>query len=38
MAYDRVRQKIVMFGGYDGNDNLADTWEWDQSEGWVKAG
>ena len=29
MAYDAARGKVVLFGGYDGQTNLADTWEWD---------
>lgn len=30
MAYDRVRQRIVLFGGVDaGNQALGDTWLWD---------
>lgn len=34
MAYDRLRQKVVLFGGFDGAPN-GDTWEWDGS-GWAK--
>ncbi len=29
MAYDAARQRVVLFGGYDGNDRFDDTWEWD---------
>lgn len=29
MAYDSARQRIVMFGGTDGTNPLADTWEYD---------
>lgn len=29
MAYDPVRQRCVMYGGYDGSGALADTWEFD---------
>ena len=29
MAYDAVSGKIIMFGGYDGNGYLNDTWEFD---------
>jgi hypothetical protein len=30
MAYDPVRQRVLLFGGYDAtNRHLADTWEWD---------
>jgi len=32
MAFDSVRGKAVLFGGYDGNQNLCDTWEWDGIE------
>jgi hypothetical protein len=28
MAYDPVRQRVVLYGGQDGSANLADTWEW----------
>jgi flagellin-like hook-associated protein FlgL len=31
MDYDSRRSRTVMFGGYDGNNNLSDTWEWDGS-------
>ncbi len=34
MVYDRLRQKIVLFGGFDGSPN-GDTWEWDGT-GWTK--
>jgi len=29
MAYDPIRQKIVMFGGFDGRNYLSDTWLYD---------
>ena len=29
MAYDRMRDRIVLFGGWDGSKVLGDTWEWD---------
>jgi hypothetical protein len=29
MAYDPARSRIVVFGGYDGRNNLNDTWEFD---------
>ena len=28
MAYDEVREKTVLFGGYDGTKFFSDTWEW----------
>ena len=28
IAYDPVRQRVVMFGGADGSSTLGDTWEW----------
>src|ERR1035441_6585189 len=28
MAYDSVRGRTVLFGGYDGSSYLGDTWEW----------
>ena len=28
LAYDRTRERVVLFGGFDGTDSLADTWEW----------
>ena len=31
MAYDSVRGKVVLFGGYGGSYLLNDTWEWDGS-------
>lgn len=34
MAYDAARQRIVLFGGWNGSSALADTWEWTGS-GWV---
>lgn len=29
LAYDAARQRVVLFGGHDGNQSLTDTWEWD---------
>jgi len=29
MAYDQARNKIVLFGGWDGKSVFNDTWEWD---------
>ena len=29
IAYDRVRERVVMFGGYGVSGELNDTWEWD---------
>jgi hypothetical protein len=29
IVYDRMRDKVVLFGGYDGSDLIGDTWEWD---------
>ena len=29
MAYDKVSKKLVLFGGYDGNRYLNETWMWD---------
>jgi len=34
MAYDRLRQKVVLFGGFDGSPN-GETWEWDGTS-WSK--
>jgi hypothetical protein len=32
MAYDPIRKRIVLYGGFDASrDNLGDTWEWDGS-------
>ncbi|MCA8970583.1 MAG: hypothetical protein KDC95_12390 [Planctomycetes bacterium] len=31
MALDPVRNRVVVFGGYDGRSHLADTWEYDGS-------
>ena len=40
MAYDRGRQRVVLFGGYertpDARVRLGDTWEWDGT-GWTLA-
>jgi hypothetical protein len=35
MAYDSNRNKVVLFGGYDGVTCLDETWEYDSS-GWVQ--
>lgn len=32
MCYDHERANIVLFGGYDGTNFLADTWIWDDRE------
>ncbi len=37
IAYDSTRQRIVFFGGYDGNWNLADTYEFDNVT-WTQRG
>lgn len=29
MAYDRRRDRVVLFGGWDGDEVVGDTWEWD---------
>ena len=35
MGYDPVRQRVVLYGGFDSSRNdLADTWEWD-GEAWT---
>jgi Galactose oxidase, central domain len=31
MAYEDVRQRVVLFGGWGGVETLGDTWEWDGS-------
>ncbi len=41
MAYDAARNKLVLFGGFEGTNYLNETWEWDytaatNSFGWVK--
>lgn len=28
MAYDSTRNRVVLFGGFDSSQDLADTWEW----------
>lgn len=35
MAYDPVRERVVLFGGSDGRKYLNDTWEWD-GEYWIQ--
>ena len=32
MAFDSLRAKVVLFGGYDGVNYRGDTWEWDGSQ------
>lgn len=32
LAYDAVRERVVLFGGWGENGLLADTWEWDGTE------
>jgi cysteine-rich repeat protein len=32
MAYDPVRDRLVMFGGHDGTNVRQDTWEWDGTD------
>jgi hypothetical protein len=29
MAYDEARERVVLFGGWDGQKFLGDVWEWD---------
>jgi N-acetylneuraminic acid mutarotase len=37
MAYDSANNKVVVFGGYDGDDPLGDTWIYDPaSDGWTE--
>jgi len=36
LAYDPVRERVVLFGGDDGGVMLADTWEWD-GDSWQQA-
>lgn len=35
MAYDSIRQVIVLFGGHDGSVLMNDTWEWD-GQAWTQ--
>ena len=35
MAYDSGRGRVVLFGGFDGNGPLNDTWEWD-GQSWTQ--
>jgi hypothetical protein len=37
MAFDSVRQRIVLFGGWGFSGELNDTWEWDGTE-WIQVG
>ena len=38
MAYDRRTRQAVLFGGYDGQSDLGDTWLWDGATGtWTQA-
>ena len=32
MAYDPVRDRVVLVGGFDGSSLLSDTWEWDGTD------
>jgi hypothetical protein len=34
LSYDQARGKLVLFGGFDGDAALQDTWEWDADQGW----
>jgi hypothetical protein len=34
IVYDRARNRIVLFGGHDGENVFGDTWEWDGA-GWT---
>jgi len=37
VAFDPVRRKAVLYGGFDGSNILNDTWEWDSdSRAWTK--
>lgn len=37
MTYDPIRDKVVLFGGFQGLINLSDTWEWDpNTDEWVR--
>jgi len=37
MAYDAVDGRIIMFGGWDGQKRLGDTWAWDRKrERWIR--
>lgn len=36
MAYDSVRNRLVMFGGATLSDYYGDTWEWSLNEGWIE--
>ena len=35
MAYDKSRERVVMFGGSNGDTSFRDTWEWD-GEAWTQ--
>jgi hypothetical protein len=36
LVYDAKRQRLVLFGGHDGERVFGDTWEWDGSK-WLRA-
>ncbi len=39
MAYDSIRNKVVLFGGYNGSTDLGDTWEFmwtPTSQSWIR--
>ena len=35
MAYDPLRQRVVLYGGIGAEGRLADLWEWDGAQ-WIK--
>lgn len=35
MAFDRLRNRVVLYGGHDGEYVFGDLWEWDASTGWL---
>ncbi len=36
LAYDELRDRLVLFGGYESGDNFDETWEWDGTA-WTQA-
>lgn len=36
MVFDGNRQRVVLVGGFDGQQVLEDTWTWSESAGWVE--
>jgi hypothetical protein len=34
VSYDAARGKLILFGGFDGEAAMQDTWEWDRETGW----